>query len=741
MSSRKEFFDKTTVEVSDSHMLNNLALLRPDISSQWHDTLNGALMPAMITESYPKKAWWTCDLGHDFETLPRNRKSRESCPVCSGRVILEGFNDVATRYPHLVQAFLPELNSGIDLSTIGKSYPSKLWWRASCGHEVNVRISNCKETIPCAYCKGQKVLIGFNDLVTTNPETAKYWHPTKNLPRTAQSITKGNKTKAWWLCKEGHEALTLTANKIKMGDQCSYCEGRMFMSGENDFQTLYPETAKEWHRALNGDIIPSMVAGGSDKKYWWQCKQCDHTWEAPPSNRGKKGTGCPCCAGHVIKVGHNDLLTLYPKLASEWHPTKNGDLTPQGITAGSPKNIWWKCGKGHEWEAKVRGRAVKGGGCYQCNLVSLKVGSRSIVENYAHLLEEWDYEKNTRLPETYSENSNKPVWWICKQDNSHEWEAVIANRTSKKSGCPICWQVNATSLAEIAIGDFLESLGLDIKRNFTKLLDNGKEIDIWLPEYNVGIEYNGLYWHSEAAGKDRKYHKNKYDQCKEQGVQLIQIWEDDWLQHSEIVMRQLAYRFKKLDIMEARYPEMSPKWFQKHYARKLAMVTIDNKEASKFLDEAHIQGSVRGSYYYALRTSSQEIVAVMVMAKNGKAGELLLSRYATIGIIPGGFTKLLKFAITNTKPKKVISFSDNSTFEGGIYKLGGFTEEATIPEDYMYVKNKKRHHKFGFRLNKFKSDPSLKFIEGLTERELSILNGYTRIWDSGKVRWVLETEI
>lgn len=717
---------------------NDLATLRPDIAYQWHPTKNENLLPTMVSRTYSKKVWWQCDLGHEFQAFAVNRKNSRHCPVCSGLIILKGFNDVASQFPHLVEAFILERNSSVKLDEIGKSYSKKLWWKALCGHEIESLISNCIPKIPCAYCAGKKVMVGFNDIATTNPEIINQWHPVKNLPITPQSITRGSKDKIWWICENGHEDLILPSNKVAIGNRCSFCDGTKLMAGLNDLATVYPHLIQEWHSTLNGKIQPKDVSANTDKKYWWQCSKCSQSWDACPANRGRKGTGCPYCTGRKMKTGVNDLLTVNPEVGAEWHPTKNGSLTAQDITVGAVGIFWWKCGNGHEWSARVNDRVGQGSGCIKCYRNGLVTGTKSFVENYSHLLKEWDYSKNQRRPEDTSEFSSRKVWWICQKNPLHEWEAAVATRTSRNSGCPACWQSSSSSAAEIELGDFLENIGVKIERNNKKILDKRAEIDIYIPEQNIGIEYNGLYWHSESAGKDRKYHKNKYEMCQIKGISLIQVWEDNWRDNKELVMRQLAYRFHKLRELQKAYPLIADEWFEKHHARKLSSVTIDNKIATTFLEESHIQGGIRGSFYYALKTSDDKIVAVLVMARSGKDGEMILSRYATKGIVMGGFTKLLKYAITECKPKKIVTFSDHSNFDGNLYGISGFTKEAILAEDYMYVKNKKRYHKFGFRLTKFKNNPNLLFSEGMTERELAILNGYTRIWDSGKTRWVLE---
>ena len=121
--------------------------------------------------------------------------------------------------------------------------------------------------------------------------------------------------------------------------------------------------AKEWHPTKNGDLKPNMVAPRSSKKAWWMCEK-GHEWEASISSR-TDGRGCPICANKKILSGYNDLATKNPKLAREWHPTKNADLKPNMIAPGSNKKVWWMCEEGHEWQAKVNDRS-NGTNCPFC---------------------------------------------------------------------------------------------------------------------------------------------------------------------------------------------------------------------------------------------------------------------------------------------------------------------------------------------------------------------------------------
>jgi len=174
-----------------------------------------------------------------------------------------------------------------------------------------------------------------------------------------------------------------------------------------------------------------MVKPSSDKIVWWQCKK-GHEWQAAIKNRGL-GRGCPYCAGKSVCVD-NSLQTLYPELAKQWHPTKNRKLTPDDVTTGSRKKVWWQCKLGHEWQATVTERR-RGSGCPYCSGKRV-CNDNSLQRLNPQLAKQWHPIKNGNLaPNNVTANSQKKVWWQCEK--GHEWEATVDKRTNGR-GCPFC---------------------------------------------------------------------------------------------------------------------------------------------------------------------------------------------------------------------------------------------------------------------------------------------------------------
>lgn len=210
-----------------------------------------------------------------------------------------------------------------------------------------------------------KIVVGVNDLFSTNPELKDEWDYEKNEMKPTE-VTAGSHKKVWWKCKCGHEWYQAISSRLLENDRgCPYCSGRAAIPGINDFETLYPHLAKEWNYSKNIGLTPNTLLPFSNKKVWWVCRK-GHEWQATIDARTNKGRNCPYCSNQKVLKGYNDLQSVYPNLAAEWNYERNHGVSPDQITAYTGKKYWWKCEKGHEWEATVSSR-VSGNGCRQCS--------------------------------------------------------------------------------------------------------------------------------------------------------------------------------------------------------------------------------------------------------------------------------------------------------------------------------------------------------------------------------------
>lgn len=271
-------------------------------------------------------------------------------------------NDLTKCNPLLAQQWHPTKNGLLTVSDVTPKSNKEVWWLCDKGHEWKSTVYNRTNGNGCPYCSGRNAIAGKSDLETLNPELAKQWHPTKNGVLTPRDITLNAGKKVWWKCDKGHEWEAIVANRTK-GRGCPVCGNRKVQKGFNDLATINPELTKEWHPTKNDKTKPEDVSVSSNKKAWWVCNK-GHEWESVIASR-TSGVGCPICSNKKILLGYNDLATTNPELAKEWHPTKNGDLTPGDVTAGSDKKVWWCCAKGHKWVATIGSRKT-GVGCPKC---------------------------------------------------------------------------------------------------------------------------------------------------------------------------------------------------------------------------------------------------------------------------------------------------------------------------------------------------------------------------------------
>jgi hypothetical protein len=422
----------------------------PEIATQWHPTKNGDITPFDVTSRSDKKYWWKCDKGEDHEwpssCLLRTGNQKPGCHCCAGKKASKT-NSLGDNFPDIAAEWHPTKNGNITPFDVVAGTHKEYWWKCSQGedHEWEVvctsRTGKKKSGCPC--CSGRK-LSKTNSLGDNFTEIAAEWHPTKNGNITPFDVVSGTHKEYWWKCNKGEDHEWPAPVKQRTGKQksgCHCCAG-LKVSKTNSLGDNFPDIAAEWHPTKNGNITPFDVVAGSAKKYWWKCDKAeDHEWETTANSRTSSNAKCSCCAGRKVSKT-NSLGDNFPEIAAEWHPTKNGNITPFDVVAGSDKIYWWKCNKGedHEWEAACNSRTRKRkSGCPCCSGRKLSK-TNSLGDNFTEIAAEWHPTKNGNItPFDVVYGSNEKYWWKCNKAEDHEWEAACKSRTGKrKSGCPCC---------------------------------------------------------------------------------------------------------------------------------------------------------------------------------------------------------------------------------------------------------------------------------------------------------------
>lgn len=482
-------------------------------------------------------------------------------------------------------------------------------------------------------------------------------------------VSIGSRKRVYWKCHFcGGEWDTIA--KYRAG--CPYCTGLKALQGFNDLQTKNSELALEWDYEKNGELTPAMVTPGSKKKVWWLCEK-GHSWDMYVYSRAK-GQGCPICNNRRILTGYNDLQTVRPDLAEEWHPVKNQGKTPSEYVYGSREYVWWQCEKGHEWKAQII-RRTGGTGCPVCANHIVMKNYNDFASAHPELVDEWDYGRNEKKPEDYGCYSREKVWWICKR--GHHFKAVIGDR-SKGNGCAKCTEERRVSLPEKTILYYLQKYCTDAIGNYRKDWLGSFELDMFLKADRIAIEYDGEYGHSTVSGKDRDLRKNKL--CAEHGVTLIRIREPKC---PELNDTSIDYMMKDRNDLKAAIVFVFEKI--KEITGKTLSFSIDN------IDFDRDSGEIFSLIEYAEKENSllekyPHIAAMWNQEKNGKL---------TPGLVNAGSSKKVWWlGACGHEWRSAVSyevFSGKCPYCSGMRVLIGFNDLQTVnPElagQWNYEKN------------------------------------------------------
>lgn len=349
----------------------------------------------------------------------------------------ESLKEYCIRYARkdLLRQWHPDKNGTMIPDQIPCGSQKKVWWRCEQGHEwESAPYERAKRGTGCPYCAGKRILPGL-DLASLYPHLATQWHPEKNGELGPEDVSPGSHRSVWWRCRDGHAWRVAIRSRVN-GSGCPVCAGSVVIPGINDLESMFPTLAMQWHPDKNGPLRPDRVTSGSKRKVWWRCIR-GHEWQASITSR-TKGTGCPVCAGKTVISGENDLKSFSPEVANQWDREKNGKLGPDQVSAFSYRRVWWKCARGHEWQAKISARASHRSECPYCTNRRVLAGFNDLKTVEPLVAAQWHPDKNAPLdPSMVLPGSTKRVWWRCS--DGHEWKAVVYSRTgSQKCGCPVC---------------------------------------------------------------------------------------------------------------------------------------------------------------------------------------------------------------------------------------------------------------------------------------------------------------
>jgi very-short-patch-repair endonuclease len=317
---------------------------------------------------------------------------------------------------------------------------------------------------------------------------------------------------------------------------------------------------------------------------------------------------------------------------------------------------------------------------------------------------------------------------ICKNDFFIDYGLLKNRKKIKTILCTICNPISKhISGIEIQLQNFIkDNYNSEILFNNKKII-NPYELDIYLPELKLAFEFNGLFWHNEI-NRENDYHLIKTEMCEKQGIQLIQIWEDNWLFKQEIIKSIILNKLSKTS--------------NKIFARKCEIrEIIDNKLIKEFLDKNHIQGFVGskiklGLYFdnelISLMTFGNRRIAMGKKATNQDEYELLRFCNKLNTNVIGGSSKLFKYFIDNYNPKEITTYADRSFSQGKLYETLGFKFVKKTEPNYYYIIDGIRYHRFNFRKDVLVKEG---FDSNKTEHEIMLEREIYRIYDSGNLKF------
>jgi len=328
--------------------------------------------------------------------------------------------------------------------------------------------------------------------------------------------------------------------------------------------------------------------------------------------------------------------------------------------------------------------------------------------------------------ETYTGTSAK-LRMLCKEHGEF-WQ--VGNYHIAGSRCPTC--ASANSKGQIELTDFIRGLDVEVLTDYR--IGEGKlEVDCYLPEFKLAVEYDGLKWHS-TQHRPPSYHTRKRAALESQGIQLIRVFEDEWQYRNNQVKSLLTNRLGKLGA--------------KLYARECRLVQVSNESARSFYEVNHIQGWRRTGLSLGLQYG-EDLVAVMTFTQSlsergvEAKGTWELARFASAVQVVGGASKLFKALLDTTKANTVNSYSDDRLFTGKVYQALGFNLHSKVPPSYSYWKSglKLRLHKSHFRHSKLPKLLGERYNPNLTERANCEAAGYYQVYDCGLTKWVWQSTL
>ena len=450
---------------------------------------------------------------------------------------------------------------------------------------------------------------------------------------------------------------------------------------------------------------------GNDIKVCIVCPEHGEFWQKPSAHVLCK-QGCPKCSGRNLNT--EEIIKEFRDVHGDKYDYSKVEYTKMH------NKVCIICPEHGEFY-QTPSKHLLGQGCRKCGIDKRSEKHTMSTEEFIRKAMEVHGDKYDYSKTVYTK-AHDELTIICPK---HGEFRQVANYHLCGHGCPICG--NNMSIGEDEIVKYIESLGIKVEVKNRTILDGGKEIDILIPDYNIGIEFDGLKWHSDEFKEDN-YHLNKTLECEKKGIRLIHVFEDEWIY--------------KQDIVKSIISNILGKTNKRVYARTCKIKEVSKGDKKEFLNNNHLQGDVNSEINLGL-FYNDELVSVMTFGKprinlgnkivNENEWELVRFCNKLNTNVIGGASKLLKYFVDNYNPLKIISYADRRWSQGNMYEKIGFIKDHNSQPNYYYIEGINRKNRFKYRKSELVKEG---FDKHKSEREIMKERGINRIYDCGTIVYV-----
>ena len=419
----------------------SLAETNPELAKEWNFKKNKNITPYMVMERSPKKVWWICNkCGYEWQMNLYNRSKGGHCPKClrieksiAKATPIIGVNDLLSQKPDLCREWHPTKNE-ITPENITVSSNKKVWWLGKCGHEWQATVGSRTSGRGCPICLKEykisypeKIIYFYLKKSLYNLEVLENYHPDflkqKEYDIAIPSIRIGIEYDGYnW-----HKSYQRDKEKDIISKENNY---KVIRIREKKCEKYDSSSIKIYYNEKESKNLKEVILKVLNivSKITQMNYNLDFDLERD---------NISILELLEMHKKENSIANLFPNIIKEWHPTKNGSLKPEYISAHTHKKMWWICSKGHEYQMVVKHKTEDNCGCPICSNHKILSGFNDLETLRPDIAKEWDYGKNKPLtPDKVAVSANYKVWWLCPKGHSYYYS--ISHRTCSGRTCPIC---------------------------------------------------------------------------------------------------------------------------------------------------------------------------------------------------------------------------------------------------------------------------------------------------------------